>query len=256
MSIIYDMHSHLDFAVSYPHVAADANALGINTICCSVTPSAFDHAAASLSQSPNVHMSLGLHPWWIANEGVCAQEMALFRRRMDETRFIGEIGLDLGERNKGSKDLQRAVFEEIVKLIEKAGGGFFITIHAVKSADIVLDILVQHGIFDNNIVLFHWFSGTADQFKRALLEGSFFSVGPKMLNTKSGRRYAEAIPDERLLLESDSPAKAGDAFTAIEWADILQHTMDLIASIRKADQNATALLLRENSERLLRRTSA
>ena len=55
------------------------------------------------------------------------------------------------------------------------------------------------------IHIFHWFSGSSAQLKRARDLGCFFSVNAFMLQTKRGREYAKAIPLDRLLIETDLP---------------------------------------------------
>ena len=57
----------------------------------------------------------------------------------------------------------------------------------------------------NNICIFHWFSGTATERKKAIEAGAWFSINPKMLHTNSGRETIKALPSERILLETDAP---------------------------------------------------
>ena len=53
--------------------------------------------------------------------------------------------------------------------------------------------------------IFHWFTGTAAERRRAIEAGAWFSINPRMLKTKSGRETIKAIPADRLLLETDAP---------------------------------------------------
>lgn len=80
-----------------------------------------------------------------------------------------------------------------------------ISIHAVKSATEVMDIIEKSGIAKDNTIILHWFSGSSDELKRALDAGYYFSVGPKMLSTNKGHEYIRQIPEGRMFIETDLP---------------------------------------------------
>ena len=69
----------------------------------------------------------------------------------------------------------------------------------------IMDMLEKYELLEDNTIIFHWFSGSSAQLKRARDLGCFFSVNAFMLQTKRGREYAKAIPLDRLLIETDLP---------------------------------------------------
>ena len=69
----------------------------------------------------------------------------------------------------------------------------------------IMDMLEEYELLEDNTIIFHWFSGSSAQLKRARDLGCFFSVNAFMLQTKRGREYAKAIPLDRLLIETDLP---------------------------------------------------
>ena len=83
--------------------------------------------------------------------------------------------------------------------------------------------------------------------------GCFFSVGPHMLTSKRGRAYAQAIPRDRLLLETDEPPEAGPAVPAGEFARLLEGALDEIARLRREDPEALAERIAHTSRDLLGR---
>ena len=95
-----------------------------------------------------------------------------------------------------------------------------ISIHAVKSASEVMDILQKTGADKNNIVIMHWFSGSSDELIRALDSRYYFSVGPKMHATNKGFEYIRQIPENRLFIETDLPLD-GEAVTPEEHLNLL-----------------------------------
>ena len=87
----------------------------------------------------------------------------------------------------------------------EAKGGRVFSFHAVRGADVIMDMLEKYELLEDNTIIFHWFSGSSAQLKRARNLGCFFSVNAFMLQTKRGREYAKAIPLDRLLIETDLP---------------------------------------------------
>ncbi len=81
-------------------------------------------------------------------------------------------------------------------------------------------------------VIFHWFSGSGDELVRAREDGCFFSVNEMMLKTRRGRAYANQIPADRLLLETDAPPELGAPYTAGAQAGQLDRTLNVLAEIK------------------------
>ena len=114
-----------------------------------------------------------------------------------------------------------------------------ISIHAVRSAGAVLDVLESHGLLIPNpnspAIIFHWFSGTSDELARARNAGCNFSVNERMLASKRGREYARQIPLDRLLLETDAPAEPNTETSAQSLIRSLARTSMRIASLKNCD---------------------
>ena len=130
--------------------------------------------------------------------------MDIFKQFLDEAKFVGEIGLDFGDKYIEHKDKQIDVFTKICEMLKNSKGKT-ISIHAVKSATEVMDIIEKSGIAKDNIIIMHWFSGSSDELKRAIDSGYYFSVGPRMLATNKGHEYIRQIPEERMFMETDLP---------------------------------------------------
>ncbi|WP_300628743.1 TatD family hydrolase [uncultured Adlercreutzia sp.] len=126
-----------------------------------------------------------------------------------------------------------------------------LSIHAVNAAGDVLDALQAAGTLVRHQVIFHWFSGSSDDLQRALRAGCFFSVGPRMLASRRGREYARQIPFDRLLLETDMPARAGEPLPAEIWEAELRNALAGIAQLKDVDPTTLAQRLAATSEALL-----
>ena len=206
----------------------------IRSLCMTCSPDDFARAKARFAENPAVHVACGLHPRWIA-DGTCGprdveQLCALIARE----RIIGEVGLDFLPAYEASREDQLAAFDRIVRTCAQAGGKV-LSIHALQSADCVLDTLERYRATENCQCVMHWFSGSSDQLHRAIKAGCWFSVNRRMLATKKGREYARIIPENRLLLESDLPSQPGESANPVKIAASLCETLELLATILGKD---------------------
>lgn len=229
--VLADMHCHLDFSSDAAALARMAQAHGVAAFSNTVTPEGYLAASKALAGFLNVRTGVGLHPWWVADGRCDAEQVELACQLIQETRFVGEVGLDFAPRRGGTFETQLDAFERIVDAC-CAQGGKVISIHAVRSATAVLDVLERHRATHSNACILHWFSGSSQELARARELGCHFSVNPNMLATKRGRAYARQIPPERLLLETDLPDEGTDAAQAgPAWIAQLKRAAQMLGEI-------------------------
>ena len=96
---LWDMHVHLDFMRHPEAVAQEAERLGLGMFACTVTPEGFQHVLPALIDASNVRLGVGLHPWWVADGRCDAKDIDLVCALARETRFVGEVGIDLSPRH-------------------------------------------------------------------------------------------------------------------------------------------------------------
>ena len=227
--------------MAHPDAVADeATALGLGLFDCGVDPRDFASAHGRARRLPTVIKGVGLHPWWLADGRCGPAEVNLLCEVADQERYIGEVGLDFSARFAGSEPLQIQAFDQLCKaIVQHPLAGRVISIHAVRSAGTVLDALESYGLLtpspNSPAIIFHWFSGTSNEFVRARNAGCYFSVNERMLATKRGREYARQIPLDRLLLETDAPAEPNIETSAQSLIRSLTRTSERIASLKKCD---------------------
>ena len=237
---LIDAHCHLDL-MAYPNAVADETAaIGLGVFDCGVDPRDFAAAKKRASRYPNMIAGVGLHPWWLADGRCGPAEINLLCKVAAQERYIGEVGLDFSARFAGSEPLQMQALDRLCDaLVQCPLAGRVISIHAVRSAGAVLDVLESHGLLipspDSPAIIFHWFSGTSDELVRARNVGCYYSVNDRMLATKRGREYARQIPLNRLLLETDAPAEANTETSAQSLIKSLTRTSMRIASLKNCD---------------------
>lgn len=196
-----DFHCHLDLYPGLAEAIAKCDERRTATLAVTTTPKAFPRNQSLIHGSEFVRAALGFHPQLVEER---ASELELFKRLLSETRYVGEVGLDAGPKHYHFLDQQKRVFHTILKLCAGAGDKI-ISVHSVRSAKLVLDVIEDSFPQKRGKIVLHWFTGSASEAQRAVELGCFFSVNEKMLSTSNGKRIAQIIPASRLLTETDGP---------------------------------------------------
>lgn len=194
-----DLHCHVDLYPDHQAVLNDIKSSNYYVLSVTTVPSAFEGTVQLTSGIKHCKTALGLHPQ-LAH--LRKNELALFDKLVDRTRYIGEIGLDGSKGYADYFDDQLEVFTHILKKCE----GFddkILTIHSLNAAGEVLEQLKLHPNAGTSIL--HWFLGTKKQVLEAVELGCFFSIGPAMLTSARGKKVISWIPQDRVLLETDGP---------------------------------------------------
>jgi len=196
-----DFHCHLDLYPDLKDAIARCDSVRAATLAVTTTPKAFPRNRQLAMNSEFVRVGLGLHPQLVEER---ASELDLFERLLPETRYVGEVGLDAGPRHYRSFELQKRAFRTILNLCAEAGGKV-LSVHSVRSAKHVLDLIEECLPADRGTVVLHWFTGSAAEARRGVQLGCYFSVNERMLSSPNGRRILKAVPDDRVLTETDGP---------------------------------------------------
>ncbi|WP_341213722.1 Qat anti-phage system TatD family nuclease QatD [uncultured Limimaricola sp.] len=239
-----DFHCHLDLCPDMRGAFDRCEAVRCITLAVTTTPKAFRRNQAMAGSNRYVHAALGLHPQLVAER---ADELTLFEEAAPSTRFIGEVGLDAGRRFYPSFALQTQVFERAMTLCARLGDKV-ISLHSVRTAKQVLDIVERTGVHRTCTPILHWFTGSKSEIRRAIDLGCYFSVNEQMLKTLRGRSLLETVPLARLLTETDAPFQSGadgpKAPGDIEGAvSMIAESHQIRAEYIKASVRATAKAL-------------
>jgi TatD DNase family protein len=229
-----DFHCHLDLYPNPEAAITEADAAGVYTLTVTTTPKAWPRNFALTRRTRYVRAALGLHPQLVAAH---SGELPLWEKYLPETRYVGEVGLDAGPQYFRSLDLQKQVFERILTRCAEAGDKI-LTVHSVRAAKTVLDLIEAHLPPGKGQTVLHWFTGSKSEARRAADIGCYFSVNARMLQSDKGRDLVRSLPSDRLLTETDGPftqtggrpaCPADVAATVVTIADMLQVTPDELA---------------------------
>lgn len=228
-----DLHCHLDLFPDPAAAFAHCKSAKLTTVTVTTTPRAWPQNVKWASDNPYVHPALGLHPELVAV--------------MKGVRIIGEVGLDGSARYRTSFQSQLGVFKTIVAA-SAAEPGRILSIHSRAAVKDILDILLPHAGALRPIL--HWFSGSAAQVRAALALGCYFSVNGSMSSTETGQGVIQAIPLDRLLLESDAPFRKEAATMEGRLKD-LEHTCAAIARLKHVSVGELQVRMAQTFETLV-----
>jgi TatD DNase family protein len=193
-----DAHCHIDLYPRPTEVAFRADRARVLTVMVTNLPSAFEKAFPHVQAFGQIRIALGLHPL-LAREHI--REREPFRRLIDKTSYIGEVGLDFSREGFDTKDLQLDSFRFVLNALDNKPK--FITVHSRRAESAVLDVMEESGYpFP---VVFHWFSGPLNVLDRAAQKGHFFSINTAMTESPNGQKIIDRIPPGRTLTETDGP---------------------------------------------------
>lgn len=198
---LVDFHAHLDLYPDLEEAIRTCDNSEVATLAVTTTPRAFPRNLEFARKSSFVRPALGLHPQLVAER---ASEVLIFEDLLPQTRYIGEVGLDASPRFYRSFDRQKEVFERVLRLCDSAGGKV-LSVHSVRSAKHVLDMVEAFLSPDRGRVVLHWFTGSALEARRAVDLGCYFSVNERMLSSPKATGLLREIPEARLLTETDGP---------------------------------------------------
>lgn len=208
---LYDTHCHLDarFDVPLDTLIADARAEGVAAMVLpGVAPESWARSAAVASRFPEVHLALGIHPQAVRDLSDAELNAGLdaLPAQLAGCVAVGEIGLDhLADRDPAQRARQRRTF--LAQLDIAATLGLPPLIHCVKAHGALLELWADHPCRRNLPGVLHAYSGSADLVPRFVELGLFLSIagGVTVPNARRLPAAVPAIPDDRLLIETDAP---------------------------------------------------
>lgn len=206
--MLVDSHCHLDF----PAFADDLDAVidrarkaGIGRmVTISTRVRQFDTLQAITNRFHDVFCSVGTHPHHAAEEPDVTVADLTTAASSEKVVAIGEAGLDYHYENS-PRDAQERGFRTHIAAARKTG--LPLVIHARDAdADVasILEEETRRGAFP---FVLHCFTGGEDLARRGITLGGYVSFSGILTfkNSDGLRRIAAALPQDRILVETDAP---------------------------------------------------
>lgn len=215
-----------------------------------------EEAIRSAREHDGVYAAVGRHPNQAAGFDDAAAERLRELASDPQVRAIGETGLDY-YRDRAPREDQLRAFEAQIAVAR--GAGLPLVIHMRDAAapgegEAVADCfeLLAAEALDLSVIL-HCFSGSAQQAAEAVERGWYVSFAGNVTypNADELREAAQAVPDELLLVETDSPYLAPQPVRGRrnEPANVVM-TAEAVAAARGVDPGRQEAAIEANAARL------
>ncbi len=212
-------------------------------------PSSKNQLALS-EKYPNFFAAVGFHPSDIPTESDIGESIDMLENLLKHPKCvaIGEIGLDYYWESNPPHDVQKTWLRAQLELAEKTN--YPVVIHDREAHGDVFDILCE---YKNVTGIIHSCSMSAEMAGQLVRRGYYISFSG-VVTYKNAEKVAQtlrAIPDERVLFETDCPYLSPVPMRGkINHSGNIEYTIKKAAELRDCDPDALAETAVENACRI------
>ena len=236
---LIDTHCHLTFE----QLADDIEAVLARSVLEDVTgwitvgtdPQQNRKAIELADKFKNMYAAVGIHPHDARD--VTPQTLTELKELAQDEKVValGETGLDF-HYNFSSPSDQKQAFAAQLKIAKELN--LPVIIHCREAFDETMEILRQYGRSIKGVV-FHCFSGSAEQAKTVLDYGFYISFTGVVTfkNAELISKAAKIVPTDRLMLETDCPYMSPEPMRKqkINEPALMIHTARYLAELKQMD---------------------
>jgi len=236
---LIDTHCHLTFEP----LADDIEAVLARSVVAGVTgwltvgtdPQHNLEAVELAWRFKNMYAAVGIHPHYAHD--VTAEILTELKELAQSEKVValGETGLDF-HYNFSSPSDQKQAFAAQLKIAKELN--LPVIIHCREAFDETMEILDQYGRGIRGVV-FHCFSGSAEQAKIVLDYGCYISFTGVVTfkNADLISKAAKIVPTDRLMLETDCPYMSPEPMRKqkINEPAFMVHTAKYLAELKQMD---------------------
>jgi TatD DNase family protein len=253
--VLVDSHCHLDcielseFDNDFDELIQQAQKAGVeHMLCVSINLQKYPVMLDKVRAYPNISVSAGMHP--MADESDAFSIETLTALAADKKVVaIGETGLDYFY-HQGDPQWQQDRFRAHIQVANTVNKP--VIIHTRDAGHDTLEILRQENASQCGGVI-HCFTETQDFANQAMDLGLMISFSGIVTfkNAAALREIAKSVPDDFLLIETDSPYLAPMPHRGKQnQPAYVQHVAETLAQIRGTDVEHIAEVTTDNFYRL------
>lgn len=250
-----DSHCHLDcidlaeFGGSFDTlVKRVADAKIEHMLCVSIDLEKYPIMRGQVADYPQISVSVGVHP--MADESQ-KLEASYLKKLADDKKVvaIGETGLDYYY-HKGDRAWQQERFRTHLQCAVDIGKP--VIVHTRDAGQDTLDILKSEQVEKCGGVI-HCFTESMEFSEKAMELGMMISFSgiTTFKNADDLRTVAKQVPDDYLLIETDSPYLAPVPYRGKQnWPSLVTHVAQTLADVRDTSVEHIADVTRNNYYKL------
>lgn len=249
--IITDTHTHLyseAFSEDRKDMVQRAIDVGISRFFIPAIDSSYTKGMLQLEKDfpKNVFLMMGLHPTSVKDN--YRDELAHVEELLAKRSFfaIGEIGIDLYW-DSSTLEIQKKAFKHQIQLAKKYK--LPIVIHCREAFDEIFEVLETEKS-DNLFGIFHCFTGTLEQAKRAISFNMKLGIGG-VVTFKNGQidQFINQIDLKHIVLETDSPYLAPSPYRGKRnESSYIIKVLEKLSELYKLPQEKIAEITTQNSK--------
>jgi len=233
-----DSHCHLDHEPMFSDLknvltrSKESGVEKILSIC--TTKDSFHKIIEIIKIDPIIYGTYGIHPHEANTDLVTKEEIIKNVSSNKKIIAIGESGLDFYY-NHSSKEKQILSFKSHIEAAINLNVP--IIVHSRNAEKETFDILNEYKKSKPKILM-HCFTGSTEFANKLLTLGSYFSASGIITFKKSSdlRETFRLIPDDKLLIETDSPYLAPEPMRGRKnEPSYIKHTLEKLAVIKNVD---------------------
>jgi len=255
--VLVDSHCHLDcidlteFDNDFAKLVEQTASAGVeHMLCVSINLKKYPGMLDMVRTYPNISVSAGMHPMADEDEAFSIETLAALAAD-EKVVAIGETGLDYYY-HKGDPQWQQDRFRAHVQVANAVNKP--VIIHTRDAGDDTLEILRQENASRCGGVI-HCFTETQDFANRAMDLGLMISFSGIVTfkNAAALREVARSVPDDYLLIETDSPYLAPVPHRGRQnQPAYVRHVAETLADIRGSSVEHIAEVTADNFYRLFK----
>ena len=257
---LFDTHSHLDqpeFDDDRAEVVARARAAGVtNIIAIGISADTSQVCIQLSAEFEGVHAAVGMQPNYIAESKPGDWDRVVEMVNRPGVVALGETGLDRYW-DFTPFDQQQDYFDRHLRLSQKCGLPFIV--HMRDCDEDILAMLREADRRGPLAGVMHSFTGSRAMADECLAMGLYISFAGMVTYKKSEelRAIAAAVPEDRILVETDSPYLSPEPVRKIKRNEPahVRHTAERLAEVRGVTLEMFATQTTANARRVFVRRS-
>ena len=264
---LFDAHCHLQDDALFPdigNVMKRAAEAGVERMaCCGTSPADWNQVFQLAEKFPQIIPMIGIHPWFVGCRAGAAtppdsevtdlgykwkQNVQTLEKLLREhpEAGIGETGLDFQEKftNRAEQEASFAAHLDLARELNRP-----VAVHCVHAWGQLIEILREHPAPK---IILHAFGGAPELIPELVVLNCWFSFCGAVTNpqAKRVRTSVVAVPEDRLLIETDSPDFPPSGCLPPNEPANLIHVACAVAELRGISVEAVASLTSLNAKQV------
>ena len=251
MALIFDSHAHYDdkaFITDRDELLSRLPSLGVGAVVnAAVDPESALRCIRMASTYPYLYAAVGVHPEEVGRATDDWLSAIARLAREPKVVAIGEIGLDYHYDDAAPREVQWQWFRRQLALAVDMD--LPVIVHDRDAHEDTLALLREYR--PRGVV--HCFSGSVEMMREIVDLGMYIGLGGAVTfkNAKRPAAVAQAVPADRLLLETDAPYMAPEPCRGHRCdSSLIRHTAERVAAIRAVDTDVLLKTTYANATRL------